>query len=1598
MVKVLGSGGTARLWGKIKDLLENLRYASSSSVGGAADMAVGIPFGRVDSTSTSTAFTATVDGITALRDGVCLYLMNGVVTSASGFTVDINNLGAKPVYQTLAAATRASTLFNINYTLLLVYNTRRVEGGCWDAYYGYNSDTNTIGYNVTEYYSGSKKLKTAMQRYQIVLTTMDGLLLPIYSGSQTTSTTKTLTTEKFNPHGQIYYYGTTAALGAGSSPAAGTLLLQAAYTLVDFRYSFNLGSTLTAGNDVYLVCVPQGDGSAKLHSTPIAFSLPQTEDGLLYKRLGKVYDTYRIALELDKPVYHYTGGAIRLWGSAPGASDAAVVHKTGNQAETVTGAKTFDNMNAVKAGASTTEAISADKDSIAASPFSDLWHDVFAFLYSGNSFALSDHQTTVNGTTWTNDTATDLTSLFAGKEGGMITILGDGIKARRFTLYNGSGFFATAQISWYEFALGWTNPFSPFTMKVETSSDKSSWTEICSGTASAVPQAYYIRGNEDTSVMKDYIRITLTKTSGTTGSATMSCIRGLTKRKGDQGRGKEYEFPYDWDKTPSLLPKTAGTSNLGSSGSRWGTVYANTFNGNATSASFAEEAESAETAEQATKDGEGNVISSTYAKKGDAVEKVSGANGTTDAARHVWFSDSGEETKRCYDDDLKYNPSTNEMTVLASSSKSRSGVLTCSTAAGTAGKTVALAGFVLARGAMLTIKFTAKNSAANPTLNVNGTGAKPLYVAGVRSSSAPAASTEYLAIYDGDNWRLETSRVAFAREIPAGADEIDYGDQACEENVITCQETVETALTKIDKYLGAVKASKTVMDNDSGLLEENYIYEGDSLEECLINIDDALADKPDKVASSTDNAIVRFDGTKGAHQNSSAKVDDNGNVILGDVIVHGSVASNDTRKVTSDAADNLYVSVGGKAALVVKPSVVRRGTSAGDIDLGESSYPWNNVHGKKFVTKNGTSSQFVKGDGSLDSNSYVSASALSGKADDSAVVHKTGNLTETVTGVKKFDSMNAVKAIMSRTTAMSPSTDSIATSPFSDSWHDVFAFLHLATSSFVLSEHQTTVDGTAWTNDTSTDLTPLFAAKEGTVMTILPAGILARRFTMYNGSGFFANAMISWYEFSVGWTSPFATFTFKVETSSDKSAWTTICEAEILQNAMPFYIRGNEDTSVMKNYIRITLTKTSGTTGSATMSCIRGLTKRKGDQGRGKEYEFPYSWDKSANLLPKVGGTSNLGGTGAKWNNVYGRKFITEGGSSSQVVLGDGSLASLSSIGGGGGSNFFKGTCATAAGTTAKVVTCPDFAESDLVKGALIFVTFDATNSGAVGSLTMNVNGTGAKAMKKLYNTSGPTNLTNAGEIRANQTYLFAYDGTNWVCLTLDYNNSYSAMSESEYNTGTATTSRTITAKLLHSIIPQDADAIMFNGNTQGFDGNFILPGTSVDECLTELDKSLLYCINEIEPVDVSSMFASTQTIPTGYTLSKLRKRILYCEVSGCRYPVTLTPAYIFYVTYNGSSLSAVSKPADAGGYVTVSGTLKDTNGNVLKNKTITFTPVDTQIGGAAVSATTSSSGTFSVSLHTGTDYRITSSAGTTNPNYLNAYFSAGSKTLNIIV
>lgn len=81
----------------------------------------------------------------------------------------------------------------------------------------------------------------------------------------------------------------------------------------------------------------------------------------------------------------------------------------------------------------------------------------------------------------------------------------------------------------------------------------------------------------------------------------------------------------------------------------------------------------------------------------------------------------------------------------------------CDTASSTKAKTVDIADFILQTGTMVIIKFTNSNSATAPTLNVSGTGAKPIYQYGTLAVTASvsngwASGAVQFFIYDGTGW------------------------------------------------------------------------------------------------------------------------------------------------------------------------------------------------------------------------------------------------------------------------------------------------------------------------------------------------------------------------------------------------------------------------------------------------------------------------------------------------------------------------------------------------------------------------------------------------------------------------------------------------------------------------------------------------------------------------------------------------------------------------------------------------------------------------------------------------------------------------------
>ena len=244
----------------------------------------------------------------------------------------------------------------------------------------------------------------------------------------------------------------------------------------------------------------------------------------------------------------------------------------------------MSNLNALLAGASTTTNYAPNIEAVASSPFArDLWHDHFAFLSGGHT--ILDHQTTTDGNTW-EDSTLDLTPLFMQKEASTLTILSTTELARRFTIYctgtgtgTGTDLLRYSHISWYEIGVGFTNPFSKFEVCIERSNDNNTWSEVHRSTINYPAKPYFLRG-----VRLDgdhrYLRFTFTKTTNiTTGSVGISCIKAYTSRKAGQGRGIEYEYPYDWNSSRDIFPHTNNQRELGLSNRRWKTVYATTFNG-----------------------------------------------------------------------------------------------------------------------------------------------------------------------------------------------------------------------------------------------------------------------------------------------------------------------------------------------------------------------------------------------------------------------------------------------------------------------------------------------------------------------------------------------------------------------------------------------------------------------------------------------------------------------------------------------------------------------------------------------------------------------------------------------------------------------------------------------------------------------------------------------------------------------------------------------------------------------------------------------------------------------------------------------------------
>ena len=179
MAKYLDENGLSILWNKITDKVAALKCYDT----GASD--------------TKGTWTVTIPGITALTEGLTIKIRLKTSYNGTTNTLNLNGLGAKTIY--FRYGNKLTSHYSKESVLALTYTENAISSGNdrsgWIIENIYDS-TNT--YQLRKYYT-RYKAKSVLYRYMICFVNKDEELIPANNVSNSTATTKTLTTESFMP-------------------------------------------------------------------------------------------------------------------------------------------------------------------------------------------------------------------------------------------------------------------------------------------------------------------------------------------------------------------------------------------------------------------------------------------------------------------------------------------------------------------------------------------------------------------------------------------------------------------------------------------------------------------------------------------------------------------------------------------------------------------------------------------------------------------------------------------------------------------------------------------------------------------------------------------------------------------------------------------------------------------------------------------------------------------------------------------------------------------------------------------------------------------------------------------------------------------------------------------------------------------------------------------------------------------------------------------------------------------------------------------------------------------------------------------------------
>ena len=368
--------------------------------------------------------------------------------------------------------------------------------------------------------------------------------------------------------------------------------------------------------------------------------------------------------------------------------------------------------------------------------------------------------------------------------------------------------------------------------------------------------------------------------------------------------------------------------------------------------------------------------------------------------------------------------------------------------------------------------------------------------------------------------------------------------------------------------------------------------------------------------------------------NAAAGASANADLIIDDGSIYPGTSGHTSLGLSTSRFNQLHLN----GALTAYSTVYFKGLTEGTSDVTDDT---------ELVTSYADTSGFANANGAGQAYRRKATKLynyIKGKTDD---LYVTLNTAQTISGIKTLSNHSYLRFDAPTNTVISSLTSSniLSYSPLAwNSWHDHFAMLRTYTITSV--EYST--DGSTW-NNRDISLKPLFIHKETSNVNILRASDLAFRFVM-QGTQMHA-CRIAWIVLGINYSTPFSATTLTIEYSADATTWTQWFTGSLAVVQTTSFLKVS-DLASNQQYIRFTFTKTSNlTTGTVSLNSINGLTERKGNQGLGREYQYPYSWNENLDIYPIATNTQDLGTSSYMWNNLYAKTIYQNGSSINSLYV-----------------------------------------------------------------------------------------------------------------------------------------------------------------------------------------------------------------------------------------------------------------------------------------------------------------------------------------------------------